>query len=86
LDLAASGALVVTNAFLNKVDLTSYSKNIHCADLNVDALVEAIEKMTQIDNQIRDENYRSNGLLRNWEDAFDSVLNGLSTKSGALFL
>lgn len=42
LDLAASGAIVVTNRFANKQNLSRYSSAIITADLNVDAMVSAI--------------------------------------------
>ena len=42
-DLARSGALVVTNACLNKVDLAFYSPNILVTDFDVDALVVGLQ-------------------------------------------
>ena len=44
LDLAASGAVAVTNLFGSKASLSSYSKNIVCADFSVDGLVEGLAK------------------------------------------
>jgi len=45
LDLAASGAVVVTNSFgSTKVDLSGYSSDIICTEPTVDALVEGIAR------------------------------------------
>ena len=43
IDLARSGALVVTNACLNKLDLDFYSSNIVVTDFDIDALVEGLQ-------------------------------------------
>jgi len=85
LDLAASGSLVVTNAYQNKVSLSAYSENILCAELNAESLVEGISKIIQIDDEVRYENYRSNGLLRDWDVAFDHIIGDLRSKSEVLF-
>jgi hypothetical protein len=79
LDLAASGAVVVTNRFGNKQDLTSYSKNIICADLDTDSLLEAIKQaICLVQNaNLRKENYQQNGLLTDWQVAFNDVIEQL---------
>ena len=77
LDLIASGAVVVTNKFANKVDLSSrYSKNLICADLNSQALVEALRRGVALatDHTVRGQNYRSQDLVLNWQQAFNEII------------
>ena len=79
LDLVASGAVVVTNRFANKLDLSDYSANLICADLNSDALVDALKlavNLTQ-NNDLREQNFRLNGLNTNWQDAFSRIIDQL---------
>ncbi|MEI5996863.1 hypothetical protein H3V53_06500 [Paraburkholderia bengalensis] len=80
LDLAASGAVVVTNRFANKTDLSSYSSNLICADLDRDALVEALRSaVTLAANQpLREQNFRNNGLAGDWQQAFGKIIKQLS--------
>jgi hypothetical protein len=79
LDLAASGAVVVTNRFGNKKDLTSYSKNIICADLDIDSLLGAVRQAVDLvqNSNLRKENYQQNGLLTDWKIAFNDVIEQL---------
>lgn len=80
LDLAASGAVVVTNRFGNKTDLSGYSSNLICADLDRDALVEALRSAVALSSntQLREQNYRSNRLAGDWQQAFSGVIKNLS--------
>jgi WsaF, C-terminal domain len=80
LDLVASGAVVVTNRFANKRDLSGYSANLICADLNRDALVDALRQAVAIamDSRVREQNYRNNGLLTDWQQALDGIIQQLS--------
>jgi hypothetical protein len=80
LDLAASGAVVVTNRFGNKTDLSGYSPNLICADLERDALVDALRSAVTLasDPQRREQNYRNNGLVVDWQQAFGGVIKKLS--------
>ena len=80
LDLAASGAVVVTNRFGNKTDLSGYSHNLICADLKRDALVEALQSAVTLASnlQLREQNYRSNGLATDWRQAFAGIIRQLS--------
>ncbi|HEY0182688.1 MAG TPA: methyltransferase domain-containing protein [Rhodopila sp.] len=68
LDLAASGAVVVTNRFGRKRDLDRYSPNILCADPDVPALVAALREATALaaDPVARAANFARNGLQRDW--------------------
>jgi len=72
LDLAAGGAVVVTNRYANKTDLSSYSPNILCADLDRDALVDALRVASRLalDGPSRERNYRQNNLRADWADTF----------------
>lgn len=76
-DLASSGAVVVTNSFGNKVDLSRYSRNIVMSDLRIDNLTDALARGLQLteDKPARHANYRDNCILRSWEKSFQDILN-----------
>lgn len=76
LDLAASGAVVVTNRYGNKQDLNSYSRNIICAELDRDALVVAIGEGIKLalNTPVRLANYESSGLGRDWKQNLSKVV------------
>ena len=80
LDLAASGAVVVTNRFGPKQDLSGYSRNIICAEPEVGALVAALaEGVALAENaEQRRSNYEANGLCRDWAQSFESTLEALA--------
>lgn len=80
LDLVASGAVVVTNRFGNKQDLTHYSANLICAELERDALVAALRKGVSLamDRPAREQNYQNNGLSAHWQQSFEHVIQRLS--------
>ena len=79
LDMVASGAVVVTNCFANKIDLSNYSANLICADLNCDALVDALKQAVTIamNADLREQNFRKNGLVTDWQQAFSGTINQL---------
>jgi len=81
LDLAASGAVVVTNKFASKQDLSRYSGNIICAELNVAALVEAVKAGIALaeDKERRRQNFLANGLAADWAESFEETLLSLTT-------
>lgn len=81
LDLAASGAVVVTNKFGNKQDLSRYSANIICADLHIDALVASIKQGSALaeDRETRQRNFAGNALGLDWADSFEEILQLLAT-------
>lgn len=83
LDLVASGAVVVTNRFAGKRDLSDYSPNLICADLNRDALVDGLRRAVSIamDLPVREQNYRNNEILTDWNQAFAGIINQLNEKS-----
>ena len=76
LDLAASGSVVVTNRFGNKVSLDRYSRNIICADPSTTDLVRAVTEGVALarDRTRRQQNYLESGLQRDWETALEPVL------------
>lgn len=83
LDLVASGAVVVTNRFAEKRDLSGYSPNLICAELNREALVDALRQAVGIamDSGVRERNYRNNRLLTDWQKALEGALQQLSEES-----
>ncbi len=76
LDLAASAAVVVTNKFANKQDLSSYSRNIICAELNTEALLDALRAGVALagDKETRARNFAANGLGVDWTESFEPIL------------
>ena len=80
LDLAACGAVAITNRYGVKQDLDSYSSNIICSDLGHDALVEGIAAGVRLaqDRKTRHSNYESQQLSRSWDSSLSAVLDELS--------
>ncbi|PKO12958.1 MAG: hypothetical protein CVU39_21200 [Chloroflexi bacterium HGW-Chloroflexi-10] len=78
-DLAASGAVVVTNKYGLKQNLDFYSKNILCFDLNKDALVEGLRQGVALarNSALRMSNYRDNSIQSNWKTSFADILEKL---------
>lgn len=76
LELAAVGAVVVTNEFGVKKNLAYYSKNIICRQADFGSLLEGlIEGITLSQNyELRKLNFDENNILRNWRVSFESVL------------
>jgi SAM-dependent methyltransferase len=76
LDLAASGAVVVTNRRGNKTSLAQYSENILCADSGVQELGAALASAAKVvnDDAIKFSNYSRNGLLRDWNVALEPTV------------
>lgn len=81
LDLAASGAVVVTNKFANKQDLSGYSRNILAAELNTQAMLDALRAGVALagDKEARSRNFAANALGSDWTQSFESTLESLST-------
>lgn len=76
LDLAASGAVVVTNRYLNKNELADYSGNIICADLRKAAMLQALEEAVRrcADGSVPRDARRGPRLNTDWRTAFAPVL------------
>ena len=82
LDLAACGAVAVTNRYGRKKSLTQYSKNILCVGDDIDSLVNGIAEGIALakDREQRKRNYERSGLGRDWAKAFDPILQRLDTR------
>jgi glycosyltransferase involved in cell wall biosynthesis len=76
LQMAASGAVVITNQYENKKSLRSTCENIICVEPSVVALVEALASGVALTNEprLRLEHYRKNSIERDWHSSFNSVL------------
>lgn len=79
LDLAASGSVVVTNRFGIKQDLSYYSRNILCADLDKESMISALAEAVRLsgDEVRRTENFHSSRLNRDWRTAFSDVISSI---------
>ena len=75
-DMAASGAVVVTNKFGIKQDLASYCKNILCGDLELEAMLETLQRGVQLaSNEVtRAEHYRTHKLSTDWKQSLAPVI------------
>jgi len=80
LDMAASGAVVVTNAYGLKQDLSAYSKNILCGDLTLESMLDTLARAMQLagDDQRRTDHHRANGLGADWKASFADVMRHLA--------
>jgi hypothetical protein len=76
LDLAAGGAVVVTNTYANKTDLGRYCENIICANPDVEALVRAVAQgvALEADRPRRARNLASAGLENDWSKALEPAV------------
>jgi len=85
LDLAASGAVVVTNRFAGKTSLEHYSPNILCADLDRDALVRRLAEGAELaaDASARAANLARSRFERDWSTALAPVLDRLEAWADA---
>ncbi len=76
LDLAVAGGVVLTNKYANKLDLSVYSKNIICSDLDMHSLLKNLEIAVELarNTKERAHNFAKNNILDDWEKAFSPVL------------
>jgi O-antigen biosynthesis protein len=76
LDLAASGAVVLTNSFGLKDDLSSYSRNILCESPSVDGLLHGLKKAIALSNdrEQRYHNYATSAINRSWAAALEAAV------------
>jgi hypothetical protein len=81
LDLAASGAVVVTNRHGLKTSLSRYSDNILCVEPTVEGLKRGIAEGIRLatNDSARAANYARNRIPRDWRSAFEPVLQRLLT-------
>lgn len=73
LDLAAAGAIVVTNRYGQKISLDKYSHNILCVDPTVAALKQGIAAAVERSAD-RDRSKIQDHIQRDWDMAFRPVL------------
>lgn len=80
LDLAASGAVVLTNKFGMKDDLRKYSDNIICSDLSVPALLDGLrEAVARVrDDEARLSAFQANRMARSWPETLAKSIEFLS--------
>ena len=81
LDLAACGAVVVTNTRGNKTSLDRYSENILCANAGVDSLRNGLAQGVKLacDETARFGNYSRNKLFRDWRSALEGTVQELAS-------
>lgn len=82
-DLAASGAVVVTNGFgAAKTDLSCYSPNILCVEPSVAGLVAGLRRAVALakDQASRAANSAKFGMPRDWPTALAPILDYLATR------
>ncbi|GJE16947.1 class I SAM-dependent methyltransferase [Methylobacterium marchantiae] len=79
LDLAACGAVAVTNSYGSKLSLSTYSDNLICAEPTVDALLEGLRSGVSLvkNGPDRTANYERQGLNRSWEQTMASTIDWL---------
>ena len=60
--------------------LTGYSKNIICAALERDALVEGLRQgvALALNTPLREQHYRDNGIIQDWQQAFSGIIEQLA--------
>ncbi len=80
LDLAASGAVAVTNRFGVKTSLEQYSPNILCADPDVRSLAAALADGARLagDRERRRANFEQSGLQRDWAESAAAAVERLA--------
>lgn len=83
LDLAASGAVVVTNTFGNKQDLSGYCANLICASADTESLLQALIKAIALarDQDLRKRNFDASELCRDWNQTLSKVLAQMDMKA-----
>lgn len=76
LDLAAAGAVVVTNRHGRKTSLEQYSANILCVDVSVDGLKQGIAKAITLaaDVAAKRDNSGHNNIGRDWSASMSACL------------
>lgn len=76
LDLAASGAVAVTNRCGLKRNLDHYSRNIICADIDVESLLAGLAQGVELsrDHERRERHLVEAGLATSWEATLDKVV------------
>jgi len=81
-DFAASGAVVVTNRFGNKQDLSGYSSNILCGDLHLESMLDTLARamVLALDAPTRTQNFRAQQLGVDWKQSLAPVIDHIDGK------
>lgn len=77
LEFASVGAAVVTTRYANKIDLSTYSKNIVMADTTVESIAGAIRQAATLTRHERLENTEKDTISGDWCKALDTPLNAI---------
>ncbi len=74
-DMLCSGAVVLTNEFKNKKNLT-YSDNLVMEALDVESLMNGFERAIKLasDLDARKDNYENNRICRDWKDSLKDIV------------
>jgi O-antigen biosynthesis protein len=82
LDLAASGAVVVSNRHGNKQDLAPYCANILLADLNIPSMLATLREALHlaVDEPERQRHFDARGMQTDWNQALAPVLQHFGNK------
>ncbi len=85
LDLAASGAVVLSNRHGNKTELSHYCENILLAELNLPAMLDALREalILATDEPERERRFASRGLQQDWAQALDGVVRHFGSQPDA---
>ncbi|GMO35432.1 MAG: hypothetical protein Ta2B_15460 [Termitinemataceae bacterium] len=80
-DVAASGGVVITNKYLNKIDFP-YSENIIMSDLDTEAFSENMKKAVALskNKEQRIINYNNSRIPRSWKKTLVPVINFVREK------
>jgi O-antigen biosynthesis protein len=80
MDLAASGAVVVTNRFGNKTSLAACCENILCADLTVDAMLLALQEALRLasDEAERSRRFAARRMATDWTQTLQPLVKHFS--------
>jgi len=78
LEFASVGAAVVTTKYETKQDLSSYSKNILLADLDVNSIASCIVEASSLSYGKRMERLETTFILDSWDNALSTILDKLT--------
>lgn len=81
LDLAASGAVVLTNTYGKKTSLSQYSDNLVLSSLDMDAMLQGLKTCLKLvnDAEARATNFKSQTMLTDWNKALAEVVEKFGT-------
>ena len=74
LEFASIGSSVVTTKYANKIDLSSYSKNIIISDISTESVAGAIKKAAETPYATRIDNTKSDTISVSWTQALGPPL------------